>query len=233
MNQVILITGASRGIGKSLCEHYCDMGFFVYGCSRSPSDFTHPAYAHLLADITSEEDVKKTVRICLDKHHRIDILINNAGIASMNHLISTPAQVVNKLFATNFLGTFLFTREVAKSMIKNKYGRIVNFTTVAKPLNLEGELVYSSSKAAIEQFTKVSAKELGSFNITVNAVGPSPVPTQLTRSVPKEKLDKIISCQSVKRMGTFQDIQHVVDFLIDPKSDFISGQIIYLGGITN
>ena len=233
MTQVILITGASRGIGKSLCEHYCDKGFFVFGCSRSLSDFIHPHYVHLIADITNEIDVKKVVRKCMDEHQRIDVLINNAGIASMNHLISTPVNVVTKLFATNFLGTFLFSREVSKSMIKNKYGRIVNFTSVARPLTIEGELIYSSSKAAIEQFTKVSAKELGSFNITVNAIGPSPVPTRLIRSVQKEKLDKIMSCQAIKRMGTFQDIQHLIDFLIDPKSDFISGQIIYLGGINN
>ena len=233
MNQVVLITGASRGIGKNLCEHYCNRGFLVYGCSRSASDFSHSRYIHLLADITQEGDVKKVVRRCLDDHGRIDILINNAGIASMNHLISTPVETVVKLFETNFLGTFLFSREVSKSMIKNKYGRIVNFTTVAKPLNLEGELIYTSSKAAIEQFTKVSAKELGSFNITVNAIGPAPVPTRLTQSVPKEKLDKIIHSQAIKRMGTFQDISHLVDFLIAAESDFISGQIIYLGGITN
>ncbi|MEI6681805.1 MAG: SDR family oxidoreductase [Bacteroidota bacterium] len=233
MKQVILITGDSRGIGKSLCEHFCSRGFFVFGCSRSETGFSHPDYVHIVADITKEDDVKKVVRRCLDERQRIDILINNAGIASMNHLVSTPASTAINLFETNFLGTFLFSREVSKAMIKNKYGRIVNFTTVARPLNLEGELVYASTKAAVEQFTKVAAKELGSFNITVNAIGPTPVATGLTKTVPKEKLDKIINSQAIKRMGTFSDIHHVVDFLVDPKSDFISGQVIYLGGINS
>ena len=233
MKQVILVTGDSRGIGKSLCEHYCNRGFFVYGCSRSPAGFSHPDYVHLIADITKEDEVKKVVRTCLDEHQRIDILINNAGIGSMNHLVATPVQVVNNLFATNFLGTFLFTREVSKSMITKKQGRIINFTSVARPLNMEGELIYSSTKAAIEQFTKVSAKELGSFNITVNAIGPSPIATGLIKTVPKEKIDKIIGFQAIKRMGTFSDIHNVVDFLIAPESDFISGQVIYLGGINS
>ena len=233
MNQVILITGASRGIGKSLCEHFCELGLHVYGCSRSVSDLVHPGYVHLIADITVEADVKSVVRRCLDDHGRIDILVNNAGIASMNHLVTTPVESVKKLFETNFLGTFLFSREVSKSMIKNKYGRIINFTTVARPLNLEGELIYTSTKAAVEQFTRVSAKELASFNITVNAVGPTPVLTRLIKTVPKEKLDKIIFAQAIKRMGTFEDISHVIDFLSDPKSNFITGQIIYLGGVTN
>ena len=116
-------------------------------------------------------------------------------------------------------------------MIKNRFGRIVNFTTVAVPLNLEGELVYASSKSAVEEMTRILSKELSSFNITVNAIGPTPIKTDLTRVVPKDKLDDIIEQQTIKRFGDMRDIVNVVDFFIKEESNFITGQKIYLGGL--
>ena len=162
---------------------------------------------------------------------RIDILINNAGIASMNHLLLTPVQTVQNIFNTNYFGTFLFCREVAKVMSRKKYGRIVNFTTVATPLRLEGEIAYSSSKAAIENFTEIAARELAEFNITINAVGPTPIPTDLIKNVPKEKMDSLIGRQAIKRFGNLEDLVNVINFFIDDKSEFVTGQIIYLGGV--
>jgi 3-oxoacyl-[acyl-carrier protein] reductase len=115
-------------------------------------------------------------------------------------------------------------------MMRAKVGRIVNFSTVAVPLRLEGESVYGASKAAIEHLTRVAARELGSSGITVNAVGPAPVDTDLVRSVPAEKIDALIARQAVRRLGTFADVIHVVDFFIDPRSSFVTGQLLYLGG---
>jgi 3-oxoacyl-[acyl-carrier protein] reductase len=102
------------------------------------------------------------------------VLVNNAGIAAMNHLLLTPLSTVQRIFATNVFGTFVAMRECAKVMMAKRYGRIVNFATVATPLNLEGEATYAASKAAVESFTRVAARELAPFNITVNAVGPDP-----------------------------------------------------------
>ena len=116
-------------------------------------------------------------------------------------------------------------------MLKNKNGRIVNFSTVAVPLDLEGELVYASSKAAVEKMTKILSKELSTYNITVNAVGPTPIKTDLTKTVPKNKLNEIIEMQTVKRFGEMEDVVNVIDFFIDEKSEFITGQVIYLGGL--
>ena len=116
-------------------------------------------------------------------------------------------------------------------MLKQKRGRIINFSTVAVPLNLEGELVYASSKSAIEKMTKILAKELSTYNITVNAVGPTPIKTDLTRTVPKQKLDELINMQAIKRFGEMDDVVNVIDFFIDERSDFITGQIVYLGGL--
>jgi 3-oxoacyl-[acyl-carrier protein] reductase len=129
------------------------------------------------------------------------------------------------------LGTFLFCREAAKLMMRNQSGRIVNFVTAARPLNLEGESVYAASKAAVESLTRTLARELAHFKITVNAVGPTLLKTDLIRSVPQEKLDAIISRQAIRRYGEFRDISNVVDFFISPESDFITGQTIFLGGV--
>jgi 3-oxoacyl-[acyl-carrier protein] reductase len=107
----------------------------------------------------------------------------------------------------------------------------VNLASVATPLKLEGEAVYAASKAAVISFTQVIAKEVASFGITVNAIGPTPIETDLIRSVPKEKLDQLIQLQAIKRHGTFSDVANVIDFLIRPESDFITGQVIFLGGV--
>ena len=162
---------------------------------------------------------------------RLDVLINNAGIASMNHVLLTPLETAQKILNTNIAGTFLFCREAVKLMKKNKMGRIVNFATVATPLKLQGEAIYASSKAAVINFSQVLAKEIGDFGITVNVVGPTPIKTDLIRKISDEKLNAVISNQAVKRFGEFQDISNVVDFFIQPESDFVTGQVIYLGGI--
>ena len=107
---------------------------------------------------------------------------------------------------------------------------IVNFATVATPLNLEGEAGYAASKAAVESFTCIAARELAPFNITVNAVGPTPVLTDLIRTVPKQKMDALIERQAIRRMGEPRDVAHIIDFLISRDSDFVTGQTIYLGG---
>jgi 3-oxoacyl-[acyl-carrier protein] reductase len=132
---------------------------------------------------------------------------------------------------TNFIGTFLLCREAAKLMRKRKFGRIVNLASVAVPLKLEGEAVYAASKAAILSFTQIAAKELAPFGITVNAVGPTPIQTDLIKSVPEEKIEKLISLQPIARLGKLEDVSNVIDFFIQPESDFITGQVIFLGGV--
>jgi len=160
------------------------------------------------------------------------VLINNAGIASMNLMLLTPLKTVQNILNTNVIGTFLFCREAAKLMKRNHYGRIVNFATVATPLKLEGEAIYAASKAAIVSLTEILAKELAEMGITVNAIGPTPVETDLIRSVPQEKIDALLSQQSIHRLGEFRDISNVIDFFIRPESNFVTGQVIFLGGVS-
>lgn len=228
---VIVITGARKGIGRFLSEHYHLRGYVVIGCSREESDLQMPDYQHFCLDVSDESSVKQMFHEVGRKFGRLDILINNAGVGSMNHFLSTPLATAQKLINTNFLGTFLFCREAAKLMMRNQSGRIVNFVTAARPLNLEGEAVYAATKAAVESLTRILARELAPFKITVNAIGPTLLKTDLIRSVPQEKLDAIISRQPIQRYGEFRDISNVVDFFISPESDFITGQTIFLGGV--
>ena len=228
----MLITGTRKGIGRYLVEYYLAAGYRVVGCSRAASDFAHEHYQHHELDVADERAVSKMARAVAREHGGIDVLLNNAGIASMNHFLLTPLSTVEQVFATNVLGTFNVCREVAKVMTKRRFGRIVNFATVAAPLKLEGEAAYAASKAAVANLTQVIAKELASFNITVNAVGPTPVATDLIRGVSDDKIADLIALQSVKRMGEYRDISNVVDFLIRRESDFVTGQVIYLGGVS-
>lgn len=231
MDRIILITGSRKGIGRNLAEYFLSCNDIVIGCSRSESDLLHPQYHHYCMDVSNETSVKNIFSEIRAKWGKLDILINNAGTASLNHTILTPIETVKKLFSTNFEGTFLFSREAAKLMQKVKFGRIINFSTVAVPLNLEGEAVYAASKSAVEQLTRIMAKEVGSLGITVNAIAPTPVDTDLIKTVPSKKIDELIAHQAIKRKGNFDDVKNVIDFFIKKESDFITGQTIYLGGI--
>jgi 3-oxoacyl-[acyl-carrier protein] reductase len=228
---IILITGSRKGIGFSLSKYYLDNGHIVIGCSRYESELQHENYKHFCLDVSNEKQVNDLFMNIRKQYGRLDVLINNAGMASMNHTLLTPLSTVTKLFDTNFTGTFLFSRQAVKLMKKNNFGRIVNFSTVAVPLNLEGEAIYAASKSAIEQFTKVFSKEVACMGVTVNTIGPTPIATDLIKAVPKNKIEELLAQQAIKRLGNFDDIINVIDFYLDSKSNFITGQTIYLGGV--
>src|ERR1700756_3441870 len=168
---VTLITGTRKGIGKFLAQHYLQLAHQVIGCSRAEAGWTAPNYTHFCCDVSDEEAVKNTFLCIRRRFGRLDHLINNAGVAAMNHSLLTPLNTLQQVMQTNVIGTFLFCREAAKLMQKRKTGRIVNFSTVAVPLKLAGESAYVASKSAVEALTQVLAYELAQYGITVNAIG--------------------------------------------------------------
>ena len=228
---VILITGTSKGIGKYLAEQYVAKGYQVAGCSRQTVDREMNGYEHYCADVADEEQVKSMVSAIQRRHGRLDVVINNAGVASMNHCLLTPASTVERIFGTNFRGTFLVSRESAKLMKAGRFGRIVNIGSVAVPMRLEGESVYAASKSAIITYTQIIARELAEFGITCNTVALTPIETDLIRSIPREKINRIIDNLAIKRLGRVDDVLNVIDFFIKPESDYITGQVVHLGGV--
>lgn len=229
--RVTLVTGARKGLGRFLAEQRLERGDRVYGCSREPSDLASPRYEHLCLDVADERAVRQMFSKIRRDAGRLDHLINNAGVASMNHAMLTPMSVVHSILQTNVAGTFLMCREAARVMQSRGGGRIVNMISVAAPLHLEGEAIYAASKSAVQTLTQILARELAPMQITVNAVGPTPVMTDLIRGVPEDKIVSLLARQAIPRMGTPADVLNAVEFFLRPESEFITAQSLFLGGV--
>ena len=231
IKRTLLISGASRGIGKLLAEHYISVGFFVIGFSRSGASIVDSNYIHYEADICSEENINNMIFDLSRQKITIDYLINCAGIANMNHSFLTPYDLAEKIMRTNFLGTFLLCREIGKMMVRNKYGRIINFSSIATRIKTEGESIYIASKYAIESLTSTLSYEFAPFNITVNAVAPCPMQTDMISHIDQKKMELFIEKQTIKRTCDIDDIINVTDFFMREQSSLITGQVIFLGGV--
>lgn len=227
----MLVTGSSKGLGKEIAEYFLQQGWVVYGCARSAGTIDSPHYHHSQLDVSSTEQVSDYFYSLRKKITHLDALINNAGIASMNAFALTPTETFHKIFETNVEGTFLFCQKALSLLKRSTVSNIINMTTVAVPLKLEGESIYAASKSTVETLTQIIAKEYGTFGIRCNAIGPSPIATSLISGVPKDKIDKLIQSQAIKEMATVDDVINLVEFFIRPESRMITGQIIYLGGI--
>ena len=228
---VALVTGASKGLGLEIALHLVNQGYLVLGCSRSEVDVPADGIVHIVADVADEKSVTKMFKQVRERYGRLDAVICNAGIASMNPLLLSPKSSASQMLETNVIGTMLVAREAARLLRKSDHGRIVTMSSVAVPLTLEGESVYSASKAAIEQFTKVIARELAPFGITSNCIGPGPIDTDLIAGVPDEKIDELAARLVGGQKTTFDDVLNVVDFFLAKSSQAVTGQVVYLGGV--
>ncbi|MFC8448776.1 SDR family NAD(P)-dependent oxidoreductase [Kitasatospora sp. NPDC057223] len=230
---IILITGTRTGIGKALATHFLDGGHQVVGCSRRRPTIDHPNYRHHEVDLTDSKGIKSMCRAIRAEYGHLDAVVNNAGISNMNHFMMTPEEVARRIFDVNFFAVLNCCRETVKLLQKSKEPApaILNVSTVAVPWALEGQLIYSASKSAVDQLTRVMSKELADFNVRVNGIGLPPVHTVLTRTVAKEKIDEVIARQTIRRMCTMEDIVGPVEFLVSRQSGFVTGETLFLGGV--
>ena len=224
-----LITGTSQGLGRALAERLLADGWTVHGFARSPQTLVHANFTAHTVDITDEAAARTAVSLVADSG-RIDLLINNAGAAALNAFLLTPGSVAENLMRVNYLGTFHCLQAVGKVMVRQRGGLVVNLTTVAVPLSLEGEAAYVASKAAVEALTKVTAKEFATQGVRVVALGFGPVDTRLTRAVPKAMLAKINDAIG-RPEGT--TMAQAVDFFMSRLSaaDLKSGSVEYFGTV--
>jgi 3-oxoacyl-[acyl-carrier protein] reductase len=225
-----VITGTSRGLGRALTERLLSLGWYVYGISRSSSRINHPHFQEYLVDITNEQAVQQVANSIKETGKSIEVLVNNAGAASMNAFLLTPFKSAESIMRLNYLSTFNTTQLFGKIMARQRHGLIVNITTVAVPLNLEGEAAYVASKAAVEALTRVTAREMIAQGVKVIALGFGPIDTDLTRAISRDKIQKI-NDQISRPSGT--TLSEAIDFILEKinNSEIKSGSVEYLGDI--
>ena len=232
-NATLVITGTSSGIGLGLAKYYSEKNFEVFGCSRGASNFSHKNYHHQQLNISDESDVRTWVKRIKQDSGRVDALVCNAGIVkSKTILTSTSADILKDFLNVHVLGTFLVCREVSKLMISQKFGRIINFSTLAIPLHLEGAAAYAASKSAVVEMTKILAKELAPVGITCNIIAPSLYMSPPAKLLGDDWAQELLSKQSIPRTAEIEDFANVISFLISPASSMVTGQVISLGLVT-
>jgi 3-oxoacyl-[acyl-carrier protein] reductase len=237
--KVAIVTGASRGIGAVIAERLASEGFAVvinYASSAAEADALvakvqakgGKAIA-VKADVASASDVRALFDTTEQQLGKVDVLVNNAGILKMVALAETDDELYERTFAINTRGTFNTLREAASRM--NDGGRIINFSSSTVGMNLPNYSVYIASKAAVESLTQVFAKELRGRGITVNAVAPGPVATDLFfNGKSDEQIQNLAKMPPLERLGQPDDIAGVVSFLTGPDSGWINGQILRANG---
>lgn len=229
-NQIALVTGASRGLGRQICEHFLDNGACVIGISRSEGTLNNERYTHRLGDVCDHDFVRDTMRLARENHESVHILVNNAGILLTQLAMLTSDSSVESVMGTNFMGAVSLTRECSKLMVKKRFGRIINISSMAVPLSPVGTSIYSASKSALTQFSRVFAKEVAEHGITCNVLGVTAVETEMSSTVPQSKLEDLMQSLAIKQPATIGDITNIIDFFARKESSNVTGQVIYLGG---
>jgi 3-oxoacyl-[acyl-carrier protein] reductase len=228
---VILITGTRSGIGRYLAEYYVARPFRVIGVSRGEPDLRAENYRHFRLDVREERAVKEMFSALRATYQRLDILVNNAGVnPSIGPVLLTPLGSLTRAFETNCLGPFLLSREAAKLMSRNSFGRIITFSSMAVRHEVAGEAVYTATKAAVTAFSRVFAKEVYKLGITCNVLAPSAIDTALSQAVDQHALRDVLRRNAIPDYGLLSDISNSIDWLIRPESQAITGQVIFLGG---
>jgi len=238
--QIAIITGAARGIGREIASVFAQEGAGLSLCDidedgiRIVSEELGKLYNKRViwtkADVSNEENVKETVEKTIREFGKIDILVNNAGITKDNLLIRMSSEEWDSVIQVNLRSVFLFTRYSARYMIKQKRGKIVNISSVVGMVGNAGQANYAASKAGVIGFTKAASKELAARNITVNAIAPGYIETEMTKNLPDSVKENFKVNILLKKMGTVKDIAFAVKFLVSSEGDYITGQVIPVDG---
>ena len=237
-NKIVLITGANRGIGHSIMSAFINAGYIVVGTSRSEDGVKKindtigdPSKGcGVKMDVTSENDIQSANKLIRDKFGITTILINNAGVTKDNLLMRMSSEEWNDVIDTNLNSLYRVTKEFIREMMKQKTGRIINISSVVGMSGNAGQSNYSSSKSAIYGFTKSLAKEVASRNITVNAISPGFIETDMTDKLSDEQKQAIISAIPLSRMGSAKDIADITLFLASDSASYITGENINVNG---
>ena len=228
----VFISGASRGIGNNIALHFANKNFNVVGTSRNEFEFEEKLdnLFPIKLDVTSREDVRDCYKSLKDKNLLPDILINNAGITSDQLFLRMKDGDWDDVINTNLNGVYNLTKVFIKNMVKNKVGRIINISSISGLMGNPGQVNYSSSKSALNGFTKSLAKELGSRNITVNCVAPGFIETDMTSFLDDDSKVNIINSIPLNRLGKADDVSDLVMFLASDEASYITGQTISIDG---
>lgn len=240
-DKVILVTGGSQGIGADIVEELYKEGAFVYYTGRSEEKLKiileklkmykdNGNIKYFVCDVTDSKAVEQVVSEILKERGRIDVLVNNAGITMDNILLRMKEDEWDGVINTNLKGVFIVTKAVLKPMIKQKYGKIINISSVVASMGNAGQANYCASKAGIEGFTRAIAREVASRNITVNAIAPGYISTPMTERLPEDVKKSMLAMIPLGRFGECKDIASVVKFLADDSANYITGQVIHVNG---
>lgn len=238
MNKIAIVTGASRGIGREIAKQLARNSIKVianYNHSEKEAielkkelEKENIVIDIVKADVTKREEVKKLVQFTLEKYHKIDILINNAGISEYKIFTDETDEDWNRVINTNLYSVFIMSQEVIPNMIHYKNGCIINISSIWGMVGASLEVLYSISKAGINGMTKALAKELGPSNIRVNAIAPGDIETDMNANLSKEELNELKEETPLGRIGKPEDVAKCVKWLVE--DNFTTGQIISVNG---
>ena len=234
--QVALVTGGIRGIGRAISERLAARGVTVaagYSRGKEAADkfvADHPGASVHQGNIGSDEDCERVISEVLDAHGRLDILVNNAGITVDKTVRRMTPEDWDRVIQVNLSGAFYLSRAILQHMLDRGSGRIINISSIIGEAGNIGQANYAASKSGLFGLTMSLAQETARKGITVNSVAPGYISTEMVAAVPKEALDKVIAKIPVGRLGEPDEIARVVEFLADPDSGFITGQIYSVNG---
>ncbi len=227
--KVAIVTGASRGIGAAIVAKLAEEGATVVACARSIESCESAALC-LKVDVSDSAQVDACVKTVVERFGRIDVLVNNAGITKDGLLMRMSDDDWDQVLGINLKGTFLFTRAVARPMMKERSGSIVNISSVVGITGNAGQANYTASKGGVIALTKTTAKELGSRNIRCNAVAPGFIESKMTDGLSDELKKAYLGSIPLKRFGNVDDVAKAVVWLASDDASYVTGQVVGVNG---